>query len=85
MMHAKKWSNKMKLQSLISEAVFPPRGAYMGMKKAYYDFADGVLRLNDLVGAIPSKDAKFESLVKKARQVNKEIFNHLEKKYKGWD
>ena len=75
----------MKLHQLLNEAVFPPRASYMGMRKPYYDFADGILRLNDLVGVIPSKDAKLESLVKKARQVNKEIWYHLEKKYKGWD
>ena len=75
----------MKLQNFLNEAVFPPRASYMGMRKPYYDFADCILRLNDLVGVIPSKDAKLESLVKKARQVNKEIYNHLEKKYKGWD
>ena len=69
----------MKLQNFLNEA------SYMGMRKPYYDFADGILRLNDLVDVIPSKDAKLETLVKKARQVNKEIYNHLEKKYKGWD
>ena len=74
----------MKLRKFLNEA------SYKGIKKPegryyYYTFADGVSSLGDLLDAIPSKDAKLESLVKKAHQVNKEIYNHLEKKYKGWD
>ena len=66
-------------------SIKPFAGAIADIRDDYYSWGDGVQALRDLESSIPRKDSKLSSLIKQAFKVDKDIYNHLNKNYKGWD